>query len=171
MSQGDTQDEMELYNSVMPILEICNSQARRISKTVGSRTSAIEGRTPVSKRSSTKRVESIVTGGLVGSLFLSLILVFLFGRDISSRMQSLTYNSTRLPIREPLKPQVPGTDEISYLDFVLHDVAEQLDQVWKQRTTIMRMVARDLQRAFDSSPGYITRSVVDRCRRTFPNLA
>lgn len=144
ISQDNNQDEMELYNSVMPFWKFAIYRQEEFLKL----SEAEQARLKSARQSQAdqhKRVESIVSGGLAGSLFLSLILVFLFGRDISSRMQSLTYNSTRLPNREPLKPQVPGTDEISYLDFVLHDVAEQLDKVWKQRTTIMRMVARDLR--------------------------
>ncbi|MBA3995352.1 MAG: hypothetical protein C0469_17675 [Cyanobacteria bacterium DS2.3.42] len=144
MSQGDTQDEMELYNSVMPFWKFAIHRQEEFLKLSEEEQTRLKSARQ-SQAQQHQRVENIVTGGLIGSLFLSLILVFLFARDISSRMQSLTYNSTRLPIREPLKPQVPGTDEISYLDFVLHDVAEQLDQVWKQRTTIMRMVARDLR--------------------------
>lgn len=144
MTLGDTRDEMELYNSVMPFWKFAIHRQEEFLKLSEAEQTRLKSARQ-SQAQQHQRVESIVSGGLIGSFFLSLILVFLFSRDISSRMQSLTYNSTRLPKREPLKPQVPGTDEISYLDFVLHDVAEQLDKVWKQRTTIMRMVARDLR--------------------------
>lgn len=144
MTQENLQDEMELYNSVMPFWKFAIHRQEEFLKL----SEAEQARLKAARQAQAQqhqRVEGIITGGLIGSLFLSFILVFLFGRDISSRMQQLTYNSTRLPLREPLKPQVPGTDEISYLDFVLHDVADQLDKVWKQRTTIMKMVARDLR--------------------------
>ena len=144
MTKQNMQDEMELYNSVMPFWKYAIFRQEAFLKL----SETEQARLKFARRSQAvqhQRVESIVSGGLIGSLCLSLILVFLFARDISSRMQKLTYNSTRLPKREPLNPQVDGTDEISYLDFVLHDVAEQLDKVWKQRTTIMKMVARDLR--------------------------
>jgi len=144
MTQDNNQDEIELYNSVMPFWKSAIFRQEAFLKLSEAEQARLKSARE-SQADQHKRVENIVTGGLAGSLLLSLILVFLFGRDISSRMQSVAYNSARLPNREPLKPQVPGTDEISYLDFVLHDVAEQLDKVWKQRTTIMRMVARDLR--------------------------
>lgn len=144
MSQDNIQDEMELYNSVMPFWKFAiyrQEEFLKLSEAEQARLAAARNMQAVQHRS----IDNIVIGGIAGSIALSLILVFLFSRNISTRLAVLTYNSTKLPIREPLAPQVAGTDEIAYLDFVLHDVAEQLDKVWKQRTTIMKMVARDLR--------------------------
>ncbi len=74
------------------------------------------------------------------------MLVCAFDSDISRRLKVLTANAEILPLRKPLKDTVKGRDEIWYLDFVLHDVAEILDATWQQRKLMMEVLAADLRK-------------------------
>jgi len=71
-------------------------------------------------------------------------LVFVFSREITDRLKVVVENATRLPQRERLNKGVDGTDEIAYLDAVLHDAAEKLEQSAQFRKSLLEMVAHDM---------------------------
>lgn len=88
-------------------------------------------------------------------IFASVILVFLqllaFDNDISRRLKVLAANAELLPMRKPLHENVGGSDEIWYLDFVLHDVAEILEATWQQRMLMMEVLADDLRKPLNEA--------------------
>lgn len=77
-------------------------------------------------------------------LAVSVLLVILFAREITSRLKIVVENGTRLPQREKLNKKLDGTDEISYLDWVLHNAAEKLDEAALFRKNLLEMVAHDM---------------------------
>ena len=89
--------------------------------------------------------ETCLQAGITGSLLLALFLLLAFDNDITRRLKVLATNAELLPQRKPLKESVKGCDEIWYLDFVLHDVAEILESTWQQRKVMMEVVAGDLR--------------------------
>lgn len=89
--------------------------------------------------------------GVSGSLLIALILVCAFDSDIAKRLKVLTANAELLALRKPLKETVKGRDEIWYLDFVLHDVAEILDATWQQRKLMMEVLAADLRKPLNET--------------------
>ncbi len=93
-----------------------------------------------------RQVDTCLEVGISGSLIIALILVCAFDYDISRRLKVLTANAEILPLRKPLRETVRGRDEIWYLDFVLHDVAEILDATWQQRKVMMELLAADLRK-------------------------
>jgi signal transduction histidine kinase len=89
-------------------------------------------------------VNRTVIIGLGANLFLVVALAFFFLRDISSRVTLLVANAQRLPKRQPLN-KIGGTDELSYLDQAMHQVARDLQQAFDHRQSVMQMVAHDLR--------------------------
>ncbi len=71
--------------------------------------------------------------------------LFLFNRDITSRLNLLVFNSRRLPLRQPLGLAVAGNDELAYLDSMLHEASEQLSAADEHRRSVMEMVAHDMR--------------------------
>ncbi|MFX5949036.1 hypothetical protein ABTF06_19130, partial [Acinetobacter baumannii] len=70
--------------------------------------------------------------------------VALFVSSITRRLNLLVDNAKRLPAGEPLK-SLSGSDELSYLDQVLHQAAESLKIANERRQHLMQMVAHDLR--------------------------
>lgn len=93
-----------------------------------------------------KDLDNCLQAGIAGCFIIALILLFAFDNDISRRLKVLTANAERLPLRKKLNEFVKGRDEIWYLDFVLHDVAEILESTWQQRKVMMEVLAGDLRK-------------------------
>ncbi len=63
------------------------------------------------------------------ALFIAAVaLVFQFSKEITDRLKIVIENASRLPQKERLNDAVQGTDEIAYLDSVLHQAADKLEQ-------------------------------------------
>jgi hypothetical protein len=89
---------------------------------------------------------------LIGfNLLLALIMGALFLYDITRRLSILVQNAQLLPKLLPLNERVEGGDELSYLDSVLHDAAEELRNASEQRRYLMEMVAHDIRSPLMSS--------------------
>lgn len=93
--------------------------------------------------------------GIFASVILALLLLLAFDNDISRRLKVLAANAELLPLRKPLKENVRGRDEIWYLDFVLHDVAEILEATWQQRKLMMEVLADDLRKPLNEAREYL----------------
>jgi signal transduction histidine kinase len=86
----------------------------------------------------------LITWGMTANLLGALLLVALFVSNITRRLNLLVENARRLPAGEPLK-EIPGTDELSYLDSALHQAAESLKIANERRKHLIQMVAHDLR--------------------------
>lgn len=104
-----------------------------------------------------KQIDICLKAGIFGSILLALILLITFDNDISRRLKVLSANAEFLPLRKPLKQNVSGSDEIWYLDFVLHDVAEILEAAWQQRKIMMEVVADDLRQPLCRTRDFLER--------------
>ena len=87
----------------------------------------------------------IVLAGLAANLILALVLVFMFNHDITNRLKILVANAGHLPKREPLLEELKGADELVYLDFVLHRVAEEIVDTARQRQGIVELLVDDMR--------------------------
>ena len=100
---------------------------------------------------SRRRVKDMVLVGIMLNVALAVVLVLLFIKDITGRLRILVENAQRLPQSLPLDKSVPGTDELAYLDKVLHDAAAALHAAAEHRQSLMEMVAHDLRAPLMSS--------------------
>jgi len=63
----------------------------------------------------------------------------------------LVENARRLPSGVPLTETVGGSDELAYLDSVLHEASDELKRAAEHREQLMEMVAHDLRSPLMSS--------------------
>ncbi len=97
------------------------------------------------------RLKSQILAGLLGALGFAAVLVLAFLRDITGRLSTLVKNAEDIPNGKPLTRTVVGSDELSYLDQVLHSVTNKLNASAEYRKSMMSMVAHDLRAPILSS--------------------
>lgn len=97
------------------------------------------------------KVRTIVYTGLVLNFVVALIMLFLFIRNITSRLTILVDNANRLPKNLSLSSTVGGQDELSELDLALHETGKQLTEATEFRRTLTQMLAHDLRSPLTSS--------------------
>lgn len=88
----------------------------------------IERRGPEKARLYADLLKGIIAGGIAGNILLALVGWKLFSTHIVKRLDTLSANSRRIAIGEPLPDVVPGTDEITDLDVALHEMADALKE-------------------------------------------
>ncbi len=108
---------------------------------------AIRAREEASRR----QVKEINFCANVGNLIFVALLLILFLRDITSRLNLLVGNARLLPSGLPLPGHVGGGDELAYLDGVLHEASAELRRAADHREQVMQMVAHDLRSPLMSS--------------------
>ena len=73
-----------------------------------------------------RRLDYLLIGGFVLSIFSSLLIAYLFSRSISDRIATLAKNSRLLSGGHALMPPLEGRDEIARLDAVFREMAVTL---------------------------------------------
>ena len=63
---------------------------------------------------------------IILSMAVGVIAVYLFNKSVGTRLASVTRNAARIGTGEPLEPVVAGSDEITTVDYALHQAADQL---------------------------------------------
>ncbi|HEY9730517.1 MAG TPA: HAMP domain-containing sensor histidine kinase [Drouetiella sp.] len=88
---------------------------------------------------------------LIFEIILTGILLAFFLYDISKRVNELVTNARRLPEERPLERKISGTDEIAYLDSVLHEASENLLTAKQNRQSMLNMITHDIRSPLMSS--------------------
>jgi len=92
----------------------------------------------------------IIFGAIIAvSFFLFAAIVFL--TDITHRLGVLVGNARQIPTGKTLHARVSGTDELAYLDEVLHQASAQLLKSAEHRKSLMEMIAHDLRSPLSAS--------------------
>ncbi len=79
------------------------------------------------------------------NIVVGIVLLFVFNKEITERMQILIENAVKLPKRVPLEKEILGDDEFAYLDNVMHKASDQLNKAAQFRKHLMEMVAHDMR--------------------------
>ena len=86
---------------------------------------------------------------LVGGIALTVVFAVSFAivllRGIVNRIDVVVRNTKRIVTHEKLLPRVGGTDEISIMDGVFHDMADEIERVAKHKQELVSMVSHDLR--------------------------
>ncbi|CAN5457820.1 hypothetical protein BH11CYA1_BH11CYA1_00310 [soil metagenome] len=90
-------------------------------------------------------MKTILICGFVMQLALTAGLIFYFLKNITERLNILVSNAHNLPEGVELQEYVRGSDEIAYLDSVLHDASNSLMEASQNRQAIMNMIAHDIR--------------------------
>jgi len=91
------------------------------------------------------QVQNLIVLTIPFNIALSLGLLWLFNRNITSRLYVVVNNARKLPGREPLDAALKGDDDIANLDILLHNAAEELARSDEQRRGMMDIVAHDIR--------------------------
>lgn len=84
------------------------------------------------------RQQLLLQAGLLGSLVVTVLLLFVFGRSVSGRLAVLTENVHRLTVGKELAPPVRGSDEVAELDQAFRHMAQEIEQATQ---TLERRIA------------------------------
>lgn len=79
------------------------------------------------------------------NILLSIGLAVFLGRSITSRLNVLMENTTRLASGNPLRDPVGGQDEIATLDRIFHKMATILDETAMRKQEFVSMITHDLR--------------------------
>lgn len=98
-----------------------------------------------------EHVKTLLLAGFLGQLALTASLLAVLLYNITNRLNSLVKNAENLPTGKPLTTKVKGNDEIAYLDTVLHNASDKLEEAAQNRQSIMNMIAHDIRSPLMSS--------------------
>lgn len=98
-----------------------------------------------------RKIDAQTTFGIFADLIIVAALLAWFLKDISNRLTLLVQNAKVIPTGKPLTARVGGTDELAYLDGVIHDVSEALRAAAAHHKSLMEMVAHDLRSPLTSA--------------------
>jgi len=88
--------------------------------------------------------DQLLIGMIVNFILVGILLIW-FINDITGRLSQLVENARKIPTGQLLDAHVKGSDELAYLDEVLHNAAEDLKKANDHRQSLMEMVAHDLR--------------------------
>jgi signal transduction histidine kinase len=86
-----------------------------------------------------------IIGGAIAAILFFIVTILAFLNDITERLKVLVRNAQHIPTGKALPSTVSGSDELAYLDHVLHEASAQLLKSAEHRKSLMEMVAHDLR--------------------------
>ncbi len=117
---------------------------------------------PQTAERSRQKVVWYLFGGFTLNALLALVLGAFFYRQFVRRVDAIVDNSRRMVDFSPLSPVISGHDEIAYVDEVLHETAEKLQEAsMKERALaelkqqFVAMVSHDLRTPMTSIKGIL----------------
>jgi signal transduction histidine kinase len=93
--------------------------------------------------------------GILLNILFTLALALFFVRGITSRVQMVAINSSRLVRGQPLNPLIKGSDEIAELDRVFHEMADALTEAARLKQEFVAMISHDLRTPLTSVKGFL----------------
>ena len=82
-------------------------------------------------------VENLLFFGIVMSILIAGLMVWIFHRSTVGRLNSLMNNSVKLGRGQPLAPVLEGKDEIAMIDLVFHDAASALRELARRERAVI----------------------------------
>ena len=101
-----------------------------------------------------KRLNWLLAAETLAALMLAVMLVVLFGRGISARLQTLMDNARSLSDGRALSAPLTGADEIAQLDQVFHQMAKSIEEATLKERAISQY-AQDFICSIDASGTFV----------------
>ena len=89
--------------------------------------------------------------GVAVDIIVTLGLLIFFLKNITDRLALLVRNARLLPGGNPLPAKVSGSDELAYLDEVLHQASGELEKAAEYRQSMMETMSHDLRSPIQSA--------------------
>jgi PAS domain S-box-containing protein len=118
--------------------------SHRMSRASDQLTDAIENEAksyPQLKARSRQLLDTFIWISIALNVLMAVLLASFFHQGISNRIKQLIDNTDRLARQKTLLPPMKGTDEISHLDNVFHDMAEALTAAHRKEQSILQNVS------------------------------
>jgi PAS domain S-box-containing protein len=96
-----------------------------------------------------QQTEHFIFLGIGINVMTAILLIGLFSRNISRRLEVLSDNTVRLAMKRPLNAISTGRDEIAHLDQTFHSMAEALNAAAKRERAVLQQAA-DVICSFDA---------------------
>jgi len=96
-------------------------------------------------------VRAEIIAGIVLDILMTIGLLSIFLLNVTNRLRLLVDNARSIPSGVVPAKRVTGNDELSFLDGVLRQVAEELRRAAEHRATVTRMLVHDLRSPLQSS--------------------
>lgn len=101
----------------------------------------VQAKAPEIEKALFERLVAAIWFGLTVNIIIALALARFFSKDFVERLSKITDNAKLLPMNKVLPEQMPGTDEISSLDKVLHDSADRLFEIRRKESAVLNQAA------------------------------
>ncbi len=98
---------------------------------------AIMKESPLIQSRSRMLIQLVMVGGIAANIIIAIVLLVLFARGITSRLQLVLDNTKLLTGELPLKPALQDFDEIGHLDRVFHDMADTLAEASRKERAVI----------------------------------
>lgn len=157
--KGGAPSEFDLIVQLKPALPKLQQQVRE-QKFVRERVQKMRERIRIAREKESEaraELKAQIAVGIAADLALTIALLMLFLRDITRRLKIVVDNAQLIPTGMPLTQEVTGTDELAYLDQVLHSAANQLHEAAEHKAMITEMVAHDLRGPLTSAKLMVNR--------------
>jgi len=99
----------------------------------------------------------------------TIIVSTLFLKNIADRLNVLVANAKLIPTDQPLTRRVTGSDELAYLDQVLHRSSVTLRRAAEHKRSLMEMVAHDLRSPLMSA-SLLVESLITQSKTMYKEL-
>ncbi len=100
---------------------------------------------PMTQSALREQILCALAGGIVFNIVLAIVLTVILYKGLVSRIGVMVKNTKRFVTRDKLLPRVTGSDEISQLDAVFHDMADEIERIARHKQELISMVNHDLR--------------------------
>jgi PAS domain S-box-containing protein len=128
------------YDQYLLLLKEKSDSATKQMDTITESYRTLEERVVQQQTQSRKTTKALLLTGIVLNILIGCLLVVLFIRGITRRLDTVADNTIRVAAGLPLHQRLSGTDEITAVDASLHDMAEKLSAAQRREKVVVENV-------------------------------
>lgn len=139
---GDAAVDLGILGSRIERANELNARMQNLSDSEMARLSEVQNR----QAGIQDKFQGVITLAIASNLFTMAIIVWLFSKNISARLDTLVQAARQIPLRQPIDRMMSGHDEIYQVYWLLCRAALNLKDSSDQRKIIMQMLADNIGR-------------------------
>ncbi len=134
VTSGEDYDERQVRRKILPHVKNIADTLRDISD---KNQQISKDQVPAQQSRTREQMKQYIILGIITNVLFAFAIIMFFIRDIMRGLNRLADNSSRLARGAALHPVMQGTDEITNLDQVFHDMAAALDEATRNTRSII----------------------------------